>query len=505
MERGGEFHWKDLGSTNGTILNGSRMLEGRLRPGDFLQIGEAVIRFEVEEVPDEPPPTEDSTLFKQTIIDDQGQPSTRMVRGRAEDLLRAVYAVTNEIASNYEPCSLIDRLLETTVQAVGAERGALFFAEPGSDELASCPMCGRIHLFDEGELRRVAPNELLISQTVAKRVLEGGESVLFRESDRSGIDASASIVSLKLHSVLCAPLRGKFRTLGILYLDTSRADRQYTDDDMLLATAVGKSAGLAIENANLHRDILEKQRIEQEIQFAWTIQQGFLVKSWPEDEPRFQVYGETRPAKTVGGDFYDIARPDANHVGILIGDVSGKGVPAALTMAQLLAEFRLRAQGVQSPAEVIAALNKDLAARSRHGMFCTMCYMCIDLETGKARLANAGHHPAALITADGVRLFGDASGPPAGVLGDATWQDFEIQLSPGDSVLMYTDGIVEARESNGGPSCEYGAERLSEMAAGFHGKAPKELVEALNRAVLDYCSPGLPHDDCTAIALRYLE
>jgi sigma-B regulation protein RsbU (phosphoserine phosphatase) len=164
----------------------------------------------------------------------------------------------------------------------------------------------------------------------------------------------------------------------------------------------------------------------------------------------------------------------------------------------------LRAQGVCSPAEVIGALNRDLAARSRHGMFCTMCYMCIDLETGKARVANAGHHPAVLIGAESVRLFGEASGPPSGVLADATWCDEEIQLSPGDTVLLYTDGIVEARENNGGPSCEYGTSRLTETSAQFRDKTPKELVDAVNRAVLDHCAPGLPHDDCTAIALRYL-
>jgi len=333
VDRGGEFHWRDLGSTNGTVLNGSRMLEGRLKPGDRLQVGETVLRFEVEEAPEAAPAPEDSTMFKQTILDEAGRAITEMPRGRAEDLLRAVYAVTNEIASNYEPCSLIDRILEMTVDAIGAQRGALFFADPAAEVLMPCTVCSRIHIIENGRLGRAERDDIRISQSVAQRVLQEGESVLYRESNGA---ASESILSLKLRSVLCAPIRGKYEIFGILYLDTTRPDRQYTQDDMLLATAVAKSAGLAIENASLHRQILEKQRIEQEIEFAWSIQQGFLVKQWPEEETQFQVYGDTRPAKTVGGDFYDFARPDPYHAGILIGDVSGKGVPAALTMAQLL-------------------------------------------------------------------------------------------------------------------------------------------------------------------------
>lgn len=109
---------------------------------------------------------------------------------------------------------------------------------------------------------------------------------------------------------------------------------------MLLSTAVGNSAGLALENARMHVQIVEKNRTDSEIQHAWQIQQGFLINEWPEDDARFKVYGDTRPAKTVGGDFYDFVQPDDAHVGLLIGDVSGKGVPAALTMAQLLTEFR---------------------------------------------------------------------------------------------------------------------------------------------------------------------
>lgn len=503
VDRGGDFHWKDLGSTNGTVVNGARMLEGRLKSGDRLQIGDTVLRFELEEIPAEVRSPDDSTMFRQVVFDEQGEAITRTLSGRAEALLRAVYSVMDEIASNYETCSLVDRILETTVQAVDAQRGALFFTDPSGEALLPCPVCEEVHVFEDGALTRTAVNELQISSTIAQRVLKDGESVLFKSADSEGRDSSASIVSLKLRSVICTPLRGKLGSLGILYLDSNRRDREYSEDDMLLATAVGKSAGLAIENANMHRQLLEKQRIEQEISFAWSIQQGFLVKTWPDAEPSFQVYGETRPAKTVGGDFYDFARPDADHLGLLIGDVSGKGVPAALTMAQLLAEFRLHARGVCEPARVLHALNRGLAARSRHGMFCTLCYICLDLRTGEALCANAGHHPPIVVGADGARLACEATGPPAGILGEAEWEDTPFRLAPGESVLLYTDGIVEARKANTPVLCEYGSDALCLAAAKFYGKHPKDLLDSVNDEVVRFCAPAHPHDDCTMIAARY--
>ena len=361
-------------------------------------------------------------------------------------------------------------------------------------------------------LRQARPGEIQISRTVAQRVLEGGESVLFQDTATDGeLNEAASVLSLNLRSIICVPLRGKSRIHGILYIDTDRTEHQYSHDDMLLSTAAGNSAGLAIENAQLHQQILESQRVEQEIEYAWIIQQGFLVRDWPEDAPGFEVYGETRPAKTVGGDFYDFIQPAPNLAGILIGDVSGKGVPAALTMAQLLAEFRLNGRQMHSPAEVFAALNDDLVVRSQRGMFCTLCYVLVDLETGKLRCANAGHLQPIRIGASGAELFGEPSGPPAGIVEKVPWQDTHSRLKPGDTVLLYTDGVIEVRAPSGqrhGRGMrgfeEYGVEALSAMAARYYGCPPQELVTAVNADVRRFCAPALPHDDCTLIALRYL-
>jgi len=500
--RSNGFVWRDLDSTNGTLFNGTSMLEGRLNGGDRLQIGETVLRFEVEEVEDKGAPLEDSTFFKRTVLASTGAMPARSKANKSEEVLGALYRVINEIASNYEPCSLVDRILEATVGAIHAQRAALFFAT-AAGELAPCPVCGRYHLIQEGKLQHVDRESARVSTTVTQRVLSEGESVLYKDNTLdTEIQSADSVVSLDLRAILCVPLRGKQRILGLLYLDSNRPGQPYSNEDMLLASAIGHSAGLALDNAMLHTDLLEKQRIDLDIQNAWSIQQGFLVKDWPEEDPRFRVYGVTYPARVVGGDFYDFVQLPGDRVGILIGDVSGKGVPAALSMAQLLAEFRITVQQDWRPDFVISKLNQQMYARSKFGVFCTMCYAVVDLADGTTDLCNAGHHAALVCGPKGVHPLANASGPPIGILPDARWEAAQSTLAPGETILLYTDGIAEACPALG--ECEeYGEDRMAQHLAEHAADSPKALVETLHAAARAYCSPADPHDDCTLIALRY--
>jgi sigma-B regulation protein RsbU (phosphoserine phosphatase) len=316
------------------------------------------------------------------------------------------------------------------------------------------------------------------------------------------------MMELNLTSILCVPIRTQNRIFGILYLDSDIASHRYSQDDMLLAAAAGNSAGLALENARIHRSLLEKDRIEREIAHAWTIQEGFLFRDWPEDDPRFQVFGKTQPAQTVGGDFYDFVRLGPHSVGMIIGDVSGKGVPAALTMAQLLAEFRLSASESSSPAEVLGRLNDRFVERSRRGTFCTVSYLKLDLDSGALVGASAGHHPALLVAGERVEALVEASGPPIGILPGLVFEDATVEVEPEQTLVLYTDGIIEARadvtigSATGSPP-EYQLERLTARAGAVHDRAPRELIDAVMDDVHEFCYPLRPHDDCTLIALRY--
>jgi sigma-B regulation protein RsbU (phosphoserine phosphatase) len=497
---------RDLGSRNGTIVNGAPTTICELKDGDRVLIGETLLRFELET--ERANRVADKTVFLQTVLDPAGREQEPLPSSSSKDLLEAAYTLMNALASNFNPCDLVDRVLEITTKAIRAHRGAVLFAGEGQ-ELLPCDVCGHVHSIQNGERIPAVVSEIQISESVARRVLRDGENVLYQSGWASGAsDPSQSIATLRLTSILCVPIRTQNDIFGILYMDTDVADHEYTQDDLLLAAAAGNSAGLALENARNHRAVLEKQRMEQDIEAAWTIQEGFLVSDWPSDDPRFEVYGTTVPAKVVGGDFYDFARLGDHRVGMLIGDVSGKGVPAALTMAQLLAEFRLNAPGVTSPADLLARLNGGLVGRSRRGMFCTAAVVAIDLRDGKILGANAGHHPMLVSGADGVSTMLDASGPPIGVVSGASWEDFKTTIAAGGTLVLYTDGIVEAR--SGGTlvpgnhqSIEYGLERLERAVEENSPSPPRKLVDAIIADVGRYCSPFSPHDDMTMIALRY--
>jgi serine phosphatase RsbU (regulator of sigma subunit)/pSer/pThr/pTyr-binding forkhead associated (FHA) protein len=503
--RGRDYCWRDLDSTNGVYINEHKLTTGTLAPGDKIRIGSTTIVFQFADA-DDGPDTE--RLLLNTEIMRRLQEGTDEERiTNADVLLEAVYAVMNAVSSDYDPCGLVDRILQTTIKAIGGQRGAVYFAN-ADNELQPCPVCGNIHLIEDGALKPAGPGTISISNTAARRVLVAGESVLIRDAaNERDFESTDSIVRLSLRSIICVPLRGKYGILGILYIDTNKPDSAYTNAHLLLTTAVGNSAGLALENARMHQEILQKQRTDQELAFAANIQEGFLVNEWPQLDERYQVYGETRPAKVIGGDFYDFLPLPSGRVGLLIGDVSGKGVPAALSMAQILAEFRVHASMEKPPVDVVRAMNVAMCARTQRGMFCTVYYGVFDPATGEVFCANAGHHPALCVRRHGTDVLGPPTGPPIGIFDDATWEEGSFRLEPADTLILYTDGIVEAR--GGSPSKlpetgveEYGMDSLRGLSEDLRGEPPGVVVREILRDVTRYCEPLTPHDDCTLLALR---
>jgi len=496
---------RDLDSSNGTKVNGEQVASRQLGDGDEIRIGTTSFEFILEKT--QRPMSQGRTVFLETVVDSAGHEKVAP-SSRSKELLEAAYTLMNSLSSTFNTCELVDRVLETTMTAVRAQRGAVLFAG-ANHELAPCPECGHVHTILDGLPRMAGLDEVEISESVASRVLVDGENVLYQSARSDGVvDSTASIAALKLTSILCVPIRTQEEIFGILYIDTDLADHEYTEDDMLLAAAAGNSAGLGLNNARAHTALLAKQRIDQDIEAAWTIQESFLVRDWPTHDPRLEVYGVTRPAKVVGGDFYDFALLDEDHVGMLIGDVSGKGVPAALTMALLLAEYRLCATGADSTAEVLRRLNQRMVARSRRGTFCTTALVAMNLATGNLVAANAGHHPVMRISADGTSSALGATGPPLGILEEADWVDEETPVRPGETLLLYTDGIVEARIGTADPEIhhdedEYAVEGLERTAGRLWRTGPRELIEAVLTDVDRFCSPRAPHDDCTMIALKY--
>jgi serine phosphatase RsbU (regulator of sigma subunit) len=174
------------------------------------------------------------------------------------------------------------------------------------------------------------------------------------------------------------------------------------------------------------------------------------------------MFAQTMPAKVVGGDFFDVILLPGNRLGFIVGDVSGKGMPASLAMVRLLTEFRIQAQRSSTQVGVFDALNEDLLEYGQQGMFCSLCYVIVDLNTGEMSTVNAGHLPALWWRNHKTEYCFHPSGPPLGILPDAEWKEDKDILSKEEAILLFTDGIIEARKEDKEKKLQTGSLELTD-------------------------------------------
>ena len=244
----------------------------------------------------------------------------------------------------------------------------------------------------------------------------------------------------------------------------------------------------------------ERERVETELALASDIQQDFLPGEFP-DVPDYELYASMDPAKEVGGDLYDFFDIDATHVGLVIGDVSGKGVPASLFMMIAKVLIREYAKTGTSPAEVLARTNETLCANNKHDMFVTAWFGILDRTTGKVLAASAGHEFPILHTAGGeFRLVKDRHGFVLGGMEMTRYREYELELEKGGTLLVYTDGAPEA--TNAGLEL-FGTDRMLEVLNSHECEHPRDVIEALDRAIAEFVGEAPQFDDLTMLCVRY--
>ena len=299
---------------------------------------------------------------------------------------------------------------------------------------------------------------------------------------------------------LVVPLVSQGELIGTLNLGPRLSEQDYSTDDRRLLTTLAAQAAPAIRVAQLVREqaqeAAERERLEQEMRVATLIQQQFLPRELP-NLPQWQIAAYYGPARAVGGDFYDFIEMPGGRIGIAVGDVTDKGVPAALVMARTHSVLRAEATRSDSPGEILARANALLVPEMPARMFVTCLFAVLDPATGRIVLANAGHNLPYVRTADGVVEL-RATGMPLGLLPDIQYQETEGIVAPGSSVLLYSDGLVEAHD----PSNEmYGFPRLAkEMAVDDAGS---ELLDRLLDTLHAFTGPEWEQeDDITLVTLR---
>jgi serine phosphatase RsbU (regulator of sigma subunit) len=247
---------------------------------------------------------------------------------------------------------------------------------------------------------------------------------------------------------------------------------------------------------------LVNERMRQQLETARIIQQSFLPGHLPGiDDPRYSLAAANYPAAAVGGDYYDVIQIGPNCLGLVLGDVSGKGVPGAIYMARLVSDFRFLVEPKDdSPAETLTALNSLLHGRGHQGMYVTLLYLTLDLDTGLVTFANAGHLPMLVRRTGGQieSVDGDA-GPPLGIIDNVVYDDSWLVLKPGEDMLLFTDGVTEARNS---ARESFSEERLLEILHRPHSR-PEDLVKAVTDGVRAFIGKAPANDDLTLLAARW--
>ncbi|MBN2415597.1 SpoIIE family protein phosphatase [bacterium] len=335
--------------------------------------------------------------------------------------------------------------------------------------------------------------------TVTRQVLaEAGGPIGFDElTVRCAHDAG--ITALRpLQPFLLVPLVHRERMNGILVLSEKNTGSGFSAEDMTVLSVLSSQAAIAMENAQLYQDALEKHRMEEELSFAREIQDNLLPRKHPEGDT-FAVAGYNLPSKQVGGDYFDFITLDERCTGIAIGDISGKGVPAAILMSNLQAALRIAAFLSDDTSEVVTRVNSHIKHTTSAEKFATFFYGILDSVDLRLRFCNAGHNYPVIKQAGARARFIEKGGVIIGVRDDIPYEEFSIQLAPGDIMVLYTDGVTEAF----GPEREqFGEERLLDVIdSGALYESPAALIDHILDSVTAFTGGNLHTDDLTLIVL----
>ena len=299
---------------------------------------------------------------------------------------------------------------------------------------------------------------------------------------------------------LVVPLVAQGELVGMLRLGARLSGQEYSGDDRRLLESLAAQAAPAVRVGQLVRqqeaEIRSRERLEQELQVAKLIQQHFLPRTLP-DLPGWEIDAHYRPAREVGGDFYDFISLEDGTIGLVIGDVTDKGVPAALVMAATRSVLRAAAQRLVSPGEVLERVNEQLCPDIPENMFVTCLYGVLEPESGRLRFANAGHNLPCVRSGDRVVEL-RATGMPLGLMQGMRYDEAEAVLDPGSQILLYSDGLVEAHNAD---REMYGTPRLTGLFGSLGHDEP--LIDRLLGSLQEFGGTGVEQeDDITLVSLR---
>ena len=455
-----QYYLEDLDSRNGTFLN-SRELTSRatLSDGDEICVCDVSFEFRASPAPqnrsgesctdspsisaervDDEPRSANATIVSRLDVSAQADPVNADV-GAGVKLLALL-----EITRNLGKALLLDGVLPEVLDSLfkifaQADRGFIVLREPDG---MLAPRWTK--------LRRAGSDEgLHISRTIVNRVLEAKEAILSSDAATDArFEMSRSVLGSHIRSMMCVPLiDSDGDAFGVLQIDTLDRTNRFRHEDLDVLASVATQAAIAIDNARLHEEALRQRALQRELELANEVQRGFLPENPPSIDG-YEFFNFYRAADHVGGDYFDYIPLPEERVAVVVADVVGHGVVAALLMAKLSAETRSSLALETRPGKVLARLNEMCGGEHSNCRFVTMVLAVLDPKSGEVAIANAGHPRPLLRRADGEvqELTARVGGIPLGILADVEYGESTAQLAHGETLTMFTDGISEARDAS---------------------------------------------------------
>ncbi len=419
----------------------------------------------------------------------------RRISQETAEHLDTLYEINQAINSSLDLDVVMDAVMDKVIEVVQAQRGFLMLRD------------------DDGTLRvQVARGlnkedletpDFSYSTTIVRQVVETGQPLLTNNADHDPrFEAGQSIIAMGLRSILCVPINVRGQLIGVVYVDNSLRAGVFQPEDLSLLVSFANIAGIALDNARLHRIAVQNARLERELSMAYEIQRSMLPTRLP-TLPGYEVAASWRAAREVAGDFYDVFPLDGDRLGVVIADVADKGIGAALFMAVARSLLRGNAILAPSPMDAIQQANRLMLMEAHEsGMFVTVYYTVFQAG-GLATGVNAGHNCPLLYRHRSRQLeWLPRGGWAIGWFDDIPLAPCHITLEPGDVLFYYTDGLTEAENGQGD---FFGLERLKavvqqEAATGASAQAILSRIEA---AVQDFVGGAPPFDDLTMVLVRY--
>jgi sigma-B regulation protein RsbU (phosphoserine phosphatase) len=415
--------------------------------------------------------------------------SSDFAQTRELERLRVLVEASKLINSSIEPSVLFSSIVSIAREQLGVERGTLFFVDEAKGELwARIPAEG-----DVSEIR------LPMGKGIAGTVAATGETVIVADAwEDPRFDSSVDRRSgFRTRSILCVPIRNRNgRIVGVLQL-LNKKDGEFGAADLEFLSLVSDHVAIGMENATNHLSLLEKDRMQRELALGQEIQKRLLPEP-PRGIPGVEIAARSVSCFEVGGDTYDFLELPSGGLGLAIADVSGKGVPAALVMSSLQAALRVAAPLDENPVRLAARLDKLVRDLAGGRKYVTFFFGVYDPATGSLKYVNAGHNPPLHLWFGGTATLA-STGVPIGLVPMPAWREAEVLLAPGDTLVLYTDGLTEATSPE---DEEFGNERFQALAASLASRPTEEVVAGLLAGVTAYEAGTPPSDDKTLVVLR---